>query len=53
MDMLLVMLLPMMIRYIVPVITEYAQKLFTWERTEAEHVYERMIEHKKNHEYYW
>lgn len=52
-DMILVMLLPMILRHIFPVISEWVSAMMKWERATTDTVYERAIEHKKNYDYYW
>lgn len=46
-DMILVMLLPMILRHIFPVISEWVSAMMKWERATTDTVYERAIEHKK------
>ena len=49
--MLLVMLLPLVLRTLLPLINTWIQALMSWERVDKTKKIERQIEHKKNYEY--
>ena len=49
--MLLVMLLPLLLRTLLPLINTWIQALMAWERVDKTKKIERQIEHKKNYEY--
>ena len=50
MDMMLVMLLPLLLRSILPVITQWVNDIWSMDRGAKTKEYERVIEHKKNYE---
>lgn len=51
-DMLIVMLVPLIIRNVYPVISQWIQVIMQANKADAK-AFERIIEHRKNYEYWW